>query len=70
MSHRLFQLLIVNLGIAIIYAIQKKVAWKVADAFDNAFLRGRYERELDLRRKPYPKPRRKNLYYRDTTDWE
>ena len=70
MHQRLFQLLVVNLGIAIIYAIQKKVAWKVAEAFDDAFLRGQYEQEVRFQRRPYPKPRHKNLYYRDTTDWE
>ena len=70
MNQRLFQLLVVNLGIAIVYAIQKRVAWKIAEAFDDAFLRERYDREQNFRRRPYPKPRRKNLYYRDESDWE
>lgn len=70
MNHRMFQILVVNLGIAIVYAIQKKVAWKVADLFDDAVLRGRYEKEMEHRFRPYPKPQRKNLYYRDTADWE
>jgi len=70
MSNRVFQLLVVNLGLAILYAIQRKVAWKVADMVDDAVLRGRYEKEAAHRFRPYPTPKRKNLYYRDTTDWE
>lgn len=70
MNQRLFQLLVVNLGLAIIYAIQKRVAWKVAEAFDDAVLRGRYDRERNFRNRPYPKPHKKNLYYRDSSDWE
>lgn len=65
MNHRLFQLLVVNLGIAIIYAIQKKIAWKIANWVDDAVLRGTYDRELMFRARPYPKPRYKNLYYRE-----
>ena len=66
MERRLFQILIVNLGLAIVYAIQKKVAWKIATWVDDAVLRGKYEQEHRFvnRRRPYPTPRHKNLYYR------
>lgn len=70
MSSKIYQILVVNLGVAILYAIQKKIAWKVADHLENTLLQKEYDRELEFRARPYPKPRKKNLYYRDTTDWE
>lgn len=69
-NNRLFQLLVVNFGIVLVYALQKKIAWRLVEWFDDAILRGQHDRELEFRRRPYPKPQHKNLYYREDSDWE
>ena len=70
MNRRLFQILVVNLGLAIVYAIQKKIAWKVANLLDDAVLFGRHDQADKFRRRPYPTPKRKNMYYRDEVDYD
>lgn len=70
MDHRLFQLLVVNLGIAVIYAIQKKIAWRLANWVEDEILESRYEREREFRGRPYPAPRHKNLYLRSPSELE
>jgi len=65
MNRRLFQLLVVNLGVAIVYAFQRRIAMKIVGAVDDAILRGRWEKEHRYQRRPYPMPRHKNLYYRE-----
>jgi len=68
MNQRLFQVLVINLGFAIVYAIQKKLAWRIANWCEDEFLQISYDRERAYRSRPYPRPQKKNLYYRDTTD--